>query len=378
MLAVRVLVAIQLDTDQLIFTGMDQVFEGTKREIHEHYPWPILPVHWMSRDETPGNPYRHYAFKGWDGPQSMRWVHAHPTWTFWALPWLGDLLQERMQAAKGGKSMMKVWDLQRTRSGIGLYDLLKMGKRAKKDKSVEMSTPTANFMWEDEDMMNVNLWRDQANKTWCKFDLEPALYLVRRGLNQDMYFDPKWYPKGLPILFLSMHNTKGNDPTDWLLRILETCRNEPEELDCPDESVNLMGMCKMGLPEERELRLSPEKFESQVEVFRILASSLAFVCVLFVMIGPRAHRLSFLADSGLRDANFHIFEVGRVTLLVVRPPYSWSLATEAHWQVGSELNGKWYATLKEVPMTADGSPDGPVRSKAFEKNRYRTQHCRQA
>ncbi|CAE8599681.1 unnamed protein product, partial [Polarella glacialis] len=83
MLAVRVLVAIQLDTDQLIFTGMDQVFEGTKREIHEHYPWPILPVHWMSRDETPGNPYRHYAFKGWDGPQSMRWVHAHPTWTFW-------------------------------------------------------------------------------------------------------------------------------------------------------------------------------------------------------------------------------------------------------------------------------------------------------
>ena len=104
-LASRVLVGIQLDTDQLIFKGMDQVFEGTHREINEFYPWPILPVHWMSRDDTPGNPYAHYAFRGWDGPQSMRWCHAHPTWTYFALAWFGDLLHERMLAATGRKTL---------------------------------------------------------------------------------------------------------------------------------------------------------------------------------------------------------------------------------------------------------------------------------
>ena len=50
MVAARVLVGIQLDTDQLITPGLDRMFASTRREIHERYPWLMLPVHWMSRD----------------------------------------------------------------------------------------------------------------------------------------------------------------------------------------------------------------------------------------------------------------------------------------------------------------------------------------
>eukprot|EP00933_Yihiella_yeosuensis_P033782 TRINITY_DN27420_c0_g1_i1.p1 TRINITY_DN27420_c0_g1~~TRINITY_DN27420_c0_g1_i1.p1 ORF type:complete len:729 (-),score=126.08 TRINITY_DN27420_c0_g1_i1:617-2803(-) len=260
MIGSRVLTAIQLDTDQLIFKGMDQVFEATKREVTEHYPWPILPVHWMSRDETPGNPYRHYAFKGWDGPQTMRWNHAHPTWTYWALPFLGDMMQERMAAATGRQVHIKVWDLELTRSDKTLFQILKLGEKAKAKRLAEMT----NFMWEDEDMFNVNLWKHKVTKTWCKFDLEPALYTFRRGMNDNIYFDPKWYPDGLPILFLSMHNTKNTIPTDWLLKVLEICKDGRKELDCPPPDQNVLQMCRIGRPEERKIRESIEEFGNQV------------------------------------------------------------------------------------------------------------------
>jgi len=261
MIGARVLVGIQLDTDQLIFKGMDKVFEGTRREIHEHHPWPLLPVHWMSRDETPGNPYRHYAFKGWDGPQSMRWCHAHPTWTHWAIPWLTDLLHERMIAATGRRTSMKVWDLSQTRSSnTTLLDLIRKGEKAKLNRHVEMSA----FMYEDEDMMNVNLWRHQVTKAWCKFDLEPNLFILRRSLTTNIYFDPKWYPDGMPLLFLSMHNTKSADPADWMLHILEACK-DGAELDCPQsQREHLMPICKLGVHQERETRLNIYDYGSQV------------------------------------------------------------------------------------------------------------------
>ncbi|CAE7219870.1 folE [Symbiodinium natans] len=260
-LASRVMVGIQLDTDQLIFKGMDQVFEGTRREVGEFYPWPILPVHWMSRDDTPGNPYAHYAFKGWDGPQSMRWCHAHPTWTHFALPWFGDLLHERMLAATGRKTSTLVFDLEQVReTGISVVALVRKGDKAKVKRHVEMS----NAMWEDEDMMNVNLWRHKVNNSWCKFDLEPNLFLLRRSLDKRMYFDPKWYPDGMPVLFLSIHNTKNFDPADLLLRLMELCQNGVEDLECPaKDSEFMMPICRAGVQQERELRMSIQDYAAK-------------------------------------------------------------------------------------------------------------------
>ncbi|CAJ1365428.1 unnamed protein product [Effrenium voratum] len=260
-LAARVLTGIQLDTDQVIFKGMDQVFAGTKRESHAQYPWPILPVHWMSRDETPGNPYAHYAFKGWDGPQSMRWNHAHPTWTtFWALIWFGDLMHERMLAATGRRTSSNVFDLEKVKEGEDLLELVRKGEKAKVKRHVEMS----NAMWEDEDMMNVNLWRHKVSKAWCKFDLEPNLFLLRKSLDRNIYFDPKWYPEGVPVLFLSIHNTKNFDPSDLLLKLLELCQNGVEDgLECPKEMEFMLPICRAGVEQERNLRLKIEDYPTQ-------------------------------------------------------------------------------------------------------------------
>lgn len=259
-LAARTLVGIQLDTDQLIFKGMDVVFEATRRESSQIYPWPILPVHWMSRDETPGNPYAHYAFKGWDGPQSMRWNHAHPTWSFWALIFFGDLLHERMLAATGRRSTTRVSDLGRVNSSFSLRELLKLGEEAKVPRHVEMS----NAMWEDEDMMNVNLWRHAVSKAWCKFDLEPNLFLLRKSMDKTLFFDPKWYPEGVPVLFLSMHNTKNFDPSDWLLHLLEICKDGVEELECPNIQTEFMlPLCRVGVLEERQVRSNIREYSSK-------------------------------------------------------------------------------------------------------------------
>ncbi|CAK9113006.1 unnamed protein product [Durusdinium trenchii] len=259
-LAARVIVGIQLDTDQLIFKWMDEVFEGTKRECNERYPWPILPVHWMSRDDTPGNPYAHYAFKGWDGPQTMRWNHAHPTWSFWAVIFFGDLMHERMLAATGRRTSTVIHDLETVRNGsMGLMDLVRQGNKAKVSRHVEMS----NAMWEDEDMINVNLWRHKVSKAWCKFDLEPNLFLLRKSLDRNLFFDPKWYPQGVPVLFLSIHNTKNFDPSDWLLHLLETCKDGVEELECPrKESEFMLPLCRVGDLEERKVRSKIEDYSS--------------------------------------------------------------------------------------------------------------------
>lgn len=258
-LAARTLVGIQLDTDQMIFKGMDEVFEGTRRESQERYPWPILPVHWMSRDETPGNPYAHYAFKGWDGPQTMRWNHAHPTWSFWALVWFGDLMHERMLAATGRKTSTLIHDLEMVRNGsLGLLELVRQGPKVK--RHVEMS----NAMWEDEDMMNVNLWRHKVSKAWCKFDLEPNLFLLQKSLDKKLFFDPKWYPQGVPVLFLSMHNTKNFDPSDWLLRLMETCKDGVDgPLECPKKSEFMLPLCRVGVKEEREVRQKIDDYSTQ-------------------------------------------------------------------------------------------------------------------
>ena len=261
-LAARTLVGIQLDTDQMIFKGMDEVFKGTRRESTEYYPWPILPVHWMSRDDTPGNPYAHYAFKGWDGPQTMRWNHAHPTWSFWALIWFGDLMHERMLAATGRKTSTEIHDLEMLAAGnssLNVLDLVRRGTRAKVKRHVEMS----NAMWEDEDMMNVNLWRHSVSKAWCKFDLEPNLFLLQKSLDKNLFYDPKWYPHGLPVLFLSIHNTKNFDPSDWLLHLLEICKDGVEgPLECPAKSPFMMQVCRVGTKEEREVRLKLEDYST--------------------------------------------------------------------------------------------------------------------
>uniref|UniRef100_A0A7S0FC88 Nucleotide-diphospho-sugar transferase domain-containing protein n=2 Tax=Pyrodinium bahamense TaxID=73915 RepID=A0A7S0FC88_9DINO len=180
MIAARVVTGIQLDLDQVIFAGMDSLFAATRRESTQQHPYPVLPVHWMSRDAKKGEPYHVYQFTAYPGKHSMRWNHAHPTWTTWALPFLSELLYERLTAH-----------------------------------------PEPRWMMEDEDMLNVMLWKHNVTKAWCKFDLEPSLYMER--LPSRLYDDPYWYPAGLPVLFFSAHNTKHIGETDELLTLMARC-----------------------------------------------------------------------------------------------------------------------------------------------------------
>uniref|UniRef100_A0A7S2K2N4 Uncharacterized protein n=1 Tax=Zooxanthella nutricula TaxID=1333877 RepID=A0A7S2K2N4_9DINO len=255
MVSARVAVGVQLDTDQLVAPYIDLMFEGTRREINEYYPWLMLPVHWMSREDKKPAPYWEYRFEGWGGPRSIRWGHAHPTWSYWALPFLCDILQERFVTAQKPGTQIRVWQLdQAVKRG-----LLVVLKEDLKEMRKAQDEP---FMSEDEDMMNVALWRDKVEKNWCKFDLEWGVYKDRMSLQANMYWDTKWYPNGVPILFLSMHNTKMFEITDWLLSLLARCdRDRPSYDDCPSYN-HAPRYCEDGSTDERKMRAQPEKYAS--------------------------------------------------------------------------------------------------------------------
>jgi len=256
MISARIRVGIQLDTDQIIAPGMDRFFEGTRREIHDHYPWPMLPVHWMSRDELEGLLYADMNFKGWSGVRTMRWGHAHPTWTFWALPFLTDLLFERYSVSFSrtfSGTRVPVWRLQDAVANgvLAMLDENRQTKRVAK---------WGDFMYEDEDMLNVGLWRDGAVKEWCKFDLEWELYKQRFEVDVDMMHDTKWYPDGVPLVFLSMHNTKTFESIDWMLSWIARCHVLQPNLDACPRGAAAPPTCLEGQLEERELRLRPEQY----------------------------------------------------------------------------------------------------------------------
>merc|ERR1719215_428208 len=111
-------------------------------------------------------------------------------------------------------------------------------------------------MREDEDMLNVGLWRDNADKDWCKFDLEPDLFR-NVAMQKNQYWDLKWYPQGVPMVFIAMHNTKVFNPNDWLLSFMAKCYRDKPELRCRTYD---LAVCKDGSAAEKKLRLTPWKY----------------------------------------------------------------------------------------------------------------------
>eukprot|EP00927_Polykrikos_kofoidii_P060042 TRINITY_DN55115_c0_g1_i1.p1 TRINITY_DN55115_c0_g1~~TRINITY_DN55115_c0_g1_i1.p1 ORF type:complete len:793 (-),score=131.52 TRINITY_DN55115_c0_g1_i1:46-2424(-) len=217
MISSRILTGIQLDTDQIVVQGIDKVFESTRREAGENYPYPILPVHWMSRDAKEGQPYFNYVQTGYDGPRTMRWGQAHPTWTNFALPWLTDLLRERL-----------------TRPSFSL----------------------PAWMHEDEDMLNVKLWQTAgANKQWCKFDLFPDLFVRGKDIDKNVYSDAHWYPQGIGLAFYTSHATKEFNPADWLLALLVRCSQPSVQGQTSCKEKKTSDLCWGNWIEERKQRL---------------------------------------------------------------------------------------------------------------------------
>jgi len=231
MVATRVGTGAELDGDSLIFSGMDNMFEPTRREVTPEYPFPILPVHFGPQD---------VFFNRYDGPRSMRWNHAHPTWTHWSIPFMMNVYYWRVaaQALKG--TDVELWQIEATSDGRALSsasnieELLARGKEGRVRKEADI----LNWMTSDEPMTNVMLWQAGAKKAWCKYDLEPWLYLKKNRLSPMIYADAKWYPDGVPLIFYSMHNTKHDKDSDLLVSLLLFCAELelPLKADCSSHS----------------------------------------------------------------------------------------------------------------------------------------------
>jgi hypothetical protein len=221
----RVRVGVQLDADQVVLgANCDRLFGGAERETTAKYPYPIMPLHWMSRMkgldsygayassypgdiDDPGAPteavvlaksmwqsWAEQAIEDYGGaekaverkteggvglnrwPPRVRWGHCHPTWTVHAHPFIADLLLNKLD--------YHAWSvLGRVRDVLG---------------PAPVQNPIT-YMNEDEDQMNIMLWRHKANKLWCKWDLEPDLFPAfldgptHRLGSSDMYADSRWY-----------------------------------------------------------------------------------------------------------------------------------------------------------------------------------------
>jgi len=201
MILAQVRTGVELDADQFVFKGVDALFSSTRQEGGPEYPYPILPVHWMSRDPGGYDGYPKYSFKCPKCPvRTMRWGHAHPTWTMYALPFLGSLLAGELDNPR---------------------HVLK----------------TKVIVPEDEDALNVGLWSVNAHKQWCKFDVPfPNLFVSYAAQNPNgldkccNYRDTKWYPRGVPLVFVTAHAAKKPPETRRILKMLAQLNSTPSQV----------------------------------------------------------------------------------------------------------------------------------------------------
>merc|ERR1712137_584118 len=186
-----------VDMDQFVAPGVDSMFPRIQSEITQDYRLPVLPVHFLSKSSQDGGKWWKRFCKRLDlgshgcPGQLTRWSHAHPTWTFWALPffgrWLRRILRDEVLA-------------ERPKDNFTAPEL----------KVIDVAGP--------EDLLNVALWEDGATKQWCKFDIPDPTdfesYLgsprikgdvtkCKTGNCADIAADLSFQPDGIPKVFYS-------------------------------------------------------------------------------------------------------------------------------------------------------------------------------
>mmetsp|Transcript_107544 Transcript_107544/g.343037 ORF Transcript_107544/g.343037 Transcript_107544/m.343037 type:complete len:760 (+) Transcript_107544:87-2366(+) len=216
MMLSRAVVGVQLDSDQFVAPGVDRVFQRTAEEVTKDYPMPILPAHfldWGPSGEGPGgvgallwNRYCPAMKEGKCKWQTQRWGHAHPTWTFWATPFLGRWLRRNFRDEslpdEGPKKGLRVIDVK-----------------------------------EDEDLLNVGTWEEGGTKQWCKFDMtDPTEFdtLFKKqssdnagnkkciaGMCGDVTGDKRYHKQGVAKVFYTAHHAVDPDQTKKYLKILQ-------------------------------------------------------------------------------------------------------------------------------------------------------------
>lgn len=202
MLFTKVKTGVVLDADQWTTYGLDYLLDRAAEETTAEYPYPIMPVHWMSRDPQSSDmqggkksyaPELAYTLNDKEAPErTMRWGHAHPTWTHHALPFLAEWLSYALAP----------------------------------DRTKAPGWFNAQGYLEDEDLLNVALWADGATKQWCKFDIvSPGDFTAyfqqsTEGTNVVPSIDSKWYPRGVAYVFFTAHDAKKPEESVRFLRRL--------------------------------------------------------------------------------------------------------------------------------------------------------------
>jgi len=197
-LLAHVKTGVSLDSDMvMVGPHADQLLLRTEEEVTEAYPLPMMPTHFLTRDprEAGSGLGNSLPFNCDECPTpTLRWGQAQPSWTFWSLPffarWLGAKLAGRP----------------------------------------EQGVVTARI-GEDEDLLNVALWREGATKAWCMYQMGGVSFLWENYFPEHapgpspFYEDPRFYPKGVPIGFFFSHAEKELQKVDKALAMLQEHRN---------------------------------------------------------------------------------------------------------------------------------------------------------
>jgi len=193
MMLAKIKVGVQLDADQFVAPGVDNMFASTAREITKEYPRIIMPAHFLDRAPRDGGAWwkRYCPNDDCSRYQTQRWGHAHPTWSYWALPHIGRWLRRNFRDES-------------------------LPERKREDGGVMVELRITDIP-EDEDLMNVGIWEEGGTKQWCKIDqVDPSDFASRLGSFEnnmcssyhcgDVSSDRKWHPNGVPKVFYEAHH----------------------------------------------------------------------------------------------------------------------------------------------------------------------------
>eukprot|EP00928_Gymnodinium_smaydae_P050209 TRINITY_DN337_c0_g1_i2.p1 TRINITY_DN337_c0_g1~~TRINITY_DN337_c0_g1_i2.p1 ORF type:complete len:518 (-),score=95.07 TRINITY_DN337_c0_g1_i2:87-1499(-) len=201
-LLARAKVGISVDSDMMVGPHADKLFARTQQEVTAAYRFPMLPTHYLDRDPAHSG-YHRNNFLSYDLPGSpkvtMRWGQAQPTWTHWALPFVGRWLEAKL-------------------AGATLHNV-----------------PTAD-VGEDEDLLNVALWAENATKAWCMFQMMGVSWVWENFLPQHppgpapFYDDPVRYPNGVPVAFYMSHGEHNVSKVYDAMALLQKAGAHAQEL----------------------------------------------------------------------------------------------------------------------------------------------------
>jgi len=214
----RVQTGIQVDVDQFIAPGADILFKLTEKYVNKAYPFPLMPAHfldWSSRHQKDAPWWPRYCPDP-EQPcpmQTMRWAHAHPTWTYWALPFFGRWVRRHFRDERLPNVTFQGFDA----AGLRVGDVM-----------------------EDEDLLNVALWEERATKQWCKIDVPATIEFesllswkhsdgehCRNGIGcENIGGDERWYKHGVPKVYWTAHHAVEPEKTAQFLERIRTKQKE--------------------------------------------------------------------------------------------------------------------------------------------------------